>query len=128
MKRAILIVHEPRINKVVGRELDLSLESEASLVDAINEVDALICSKGSFPVPDYQSLLHMVYNPCENRFYSQVAVSACSASGQSLNVRADPTKVLPAGTTVTLIPAGGCISEWEEVLDYSEFLKGCRQG
>ena len=128
MKRAILIINEPTINKVIGRELNLSLESEASLMDAINEADALICSKGSFPVPDYQSLLHMVYHSCENRFYNQVAVSACGASGQSLNVRADPRKILSAGTTVTLIPAGGCISEWEEALDYNEFLKGCRQG
>ena len=44
-------------------------------------------------------------------------------SGQMLNVRDDPKKELPGGVTVILIPAGGCISEWEEAIDYKEFLK-----
>jgi len=123
MKRIKLFIHEPLINKVVGRELSLLLNDKASLVDAISEVDKMISSKGSFPVPDYRNLLHMVYNPVENRFYKQVAVTAYKQSGQSLNVRDNPKKELPEGTTVTLIPAGGCISEWEEAIGYEEFLK-----
>ena len=83
----------------------------------------MIKSKGSFPVSDYQSLLHMVYNPVENRFYKQVAITAYKESGQSLNVREDPKKELAEGITVTLIPAGGCISEWEEAMKYEEFVK-----
>lgn len=119
----MLFIHEPSINKVIGRELNLLLNDEASLLDAINEVDKIINSKGSFPVPDYQSLLRMIYNPVENRFYKQVAITAYKQSGQMLNVREDPKKELPEGITVTLIPAGGCISEWEEAIDYKEFLK-----
>ncbi len=119
----MLFIHEPSINKVIGRELNLLLDDKANLVDAINEVDKIIDSKGSFPVPDYQSLLHMIYNPVKNRFYKQVAITAYKKSGQMLNVRDDPKKELPEGITVTLIPAGGCISEWEEAMDYEEFLK-----
>lgn len=123
MKRIKLFIHEPSINKVVGRELNLLLDDKANLIDAIREMDKTINSKGSFPVQDYRSLLHMIYNPVENRFYKQVAVSAYGESGQRLNVRDDPKKELPEGITVTLIPAGGCISEWEEAIDYERFLK-----
>ncbi|NIQ04194.1 MAG: hypothetical protein GWO20_00215, partial [Candidatus Korarchaeota archaeon] len=105
-----LFLHEPTINKILGRELSIALEDNASLVDAIREVDKMINRKGGFPVSEYRSLLHMVYNPVENRFYKQVAVIAYDESGQSLNIREDPKKQLPAGITVTLIPAGGCIS------------------
>ena len=123
MKRIKLFIHEPSINKVIGRVLDLLLNDEASLVDAIREVDKIINSKGGFPVPDYQSLLHMIYNPVENRFYKQVAITAYKQSCQTLNVRDDPKKEIPEGITVTLIPAGGCISEWEEAVDYKEFFE-----
>lgn len=123
MKRVKLFIHEPTINKVIGRELNLLLNEKANLIEAISEVDKMINSKGRFPVPDYQSLLHMVYNPVENRFYKQVAITAYKESVQSLNVREDPKKELPEGITVTLIPAGGCISEWEEAMKYDEFVK-----
>lgn len=123
MKKVKLIIYEPSVNKVIGRELNLLLDDKANLIDIINEVDKIIKGKGSFPVPDYQSLLHMVYNPVENRFYKQVALRAHVESDLSLNVRDDPTKELPERTTVILIPAGGCISEWEEAIDYERFLK-----
>ena len=123
MKKIKLFIHEPTINKVIGRELNLLLDERANLIDAISEMDKMISSKGSFPVPDYQSLLHMIYNPVRNRFYNQVAITAYEKSGESLKVREDPKKELLEGTTVTLIPAGGCISEWEEAMKYEEFVK-----
>jgi hypothetical protein len=123
MKRTKLFIHEPSINKVIGRELNLYLEDKASPVDAIIEVDKIIKTKGSFPIPDYRSLLHMIYNPVENRFYKQVAITAYEQAGKMLNVRDNPKKALPEETTLTLIPAGGCISEWEETIDYERFLK-----
>ncbi len=123
MKRVKLFIHEPSINKLIGRELDLLLENKANLVDAIKETDKMIRSKGSFPVPDYRSLLHMIYNPVENKFYNQVAITGYKESGQRLNVRDNPKKELVEGITVTLIPAGGCITAWEEAIDYEKFLK-----
>jgi len=123
MKGIRLIIHEPSINRVVGSELNMLLHDEFNLIDAINEVDKLISNRGGFPLPDYRSLLHMVYNPVENRFYKQVAVAAYKEPDQMLNVRDNPKKELPEGTTIILIPAGGCISEWEEALNYKEFLR-----
>lgn len=123
MKRIKLLIYEPSINKIAGRELDLLLDDHANLVDAIKEVDKIIKGKGRFPVPDYKSLLHMIYNPIENRFYKQVAIRAHAESDPRLNIRDNPKKELPVKTTVILIPAGGCISEWEEALDYERFLK-----
>jgi len=123
MKKIKLVIHEPLINRVIGNELNLLLEEKASVVDAINEADKLINNKGGFPLPDYQSLLHMVYNPVENRFYKQVAVTAHKEPEQMLNVRDDPRKELPEGTTIILIPTGGCISEWEQAINYKEFSR-----
>ena len=123
MKRVSLVVHEPSINKVIGSELNLLVNDKANLVDVIDEVDKMIKGKGKFPVSNYQNFLHMIYNAIENRFYKQVAVTAYKKSGQMLNVRDDPEKVLPEGVTVILIPTGGCISEWEEAIDYEAFLK-----
>ncbi|MCW3976682.1 MAG: hypothetical protein NWE77_01985 [Candidatus Bathyarchaeota archaeon] len=123
MKRIKLFIHEPSINEVIGRQLDLTLNEKTNLIDVITEVDKMIRKKGNFPISDYRSLLHMIYNPVENRFYKQVAISAYKQSGQMVNVRDDPKKELPKGTTVTLIPAGGCISEWEAAIDHEEFLK-----
>ena len=125
MKRVKLFIHEPSINKVIGSELNLLLDDTANLIDAIGEVDKMINRKGSFLVPHYGSLLHMIYNPFENRFYKQVAITAYKQPGQMLNVRYNPKKRLPEGMTVILIPAGGCASEWEEAIDYEEFLRSC---
>jgi hypothetical protein len=123
MKNVKMVIHEPAINKLVGRELNLALDDEASLVDAIDRLDKVISSKGEFLVADYRSLLHMIYNPIENRFYKQVAITAQKENGQTLNVRDNPRTPLPEETTIILIPKGGCISEWEEAVDYKEFLK-----
>jgi len=123
MRTVKLIIHQPFINKLIGRELNLSLKNDANVVDAVNEVDKIIKSKGNFLVPNYGSLLHMIYNPTENRFYKQVAITAYEKSGQMFNVRDDPKKELPEGVTVILIPAGGCISEWEKTISYEELLK-----
>lgn len=122
MKKVKMFVHEPSINNLLGREFSLLLNENAHIIDAIDEVDKVIKRKGRFPVLQYGSLLHMVYNPVENRFYEQVAVSAHKQSGQMLNLRANPTQELPDGITIVLIPAGGCISKWEEAIDYMKFL------
>ena len=123
MKRIKLLIVEPSVNRVIGRELNLLLDGKANLLDAINEVDKMIRSKGSFPIQTYQSLLHMIYNPVKNKFYKQVAITTYDESGQMLNIREDPKQELPAEITITLIPAGGCITDWEEAIDYEEFLK-----
>lgn len=121
MKRIKLVVREYPINRVLGSDFEFSLDDEASAIDLIEELDKLICGRGSFPLKEYHSVLHMVYNPIENKFYKQVAVSAHIEPRKFLNVQKNPRMKLPNGTTVILVPAGGCISEWEEVIDYDVF-------
>jgi hypothetical protein len=123
MKRVKLIIHEPPVNKIVGSELNLELNNEASAITVISEMDRLIHQKGDFPLSDYRSLLHMIYNPVTNRFYNQVAVTAYLENGEMVNLRTDPKQNLPAGAIVVLIPSGGCISEWEMAIDYQEFKR-----
>jgi hypothetical protein len=123
MKSSKLVIHEPSINKIVGSELHLRLNDAGNLIDAINEVDKAIMKRGGFPTSEFQSLLHMIYNPEENRFYKQVAVLVCDEQGRMLSLRESPKTTLPNGATVVLIPAGGCISEWEEAIDKRRFLK-----
>jgi len=123
MKRIKLVIREPSIKELAGRELNLLLDDRANLIDAITEVDKIINSKGVFPVPGYGSFLHMIYNPVKNRFYEQVVITIVIKPGQLLNVRENPKKTLPGGIKVYLTPMGGCCFNQEEVIDYSEFLK-----
>ncbi|HKZ94801.1 MAG TPA: hypothetical protein VJ249_09540 [Candidatus Bathyarchaeia archaeon] len=128
MKRIKMIIHEPSVNKIIGRELELSLPDNANIIDAIGEADRLLKCKGGFPIPDYGSLAHMVYNPIENRFYKQVAVLTYDEKNQMFHVRSEPKTALPDRTTVVLIPAGGCISEWEEAIDFERFSRAMQGG
>jgi hypothetical protein len=123
MKRIKMVIHEPLVNKVIGSELILLLNDNANVIDAVREVDKIISSKGQFPVSDYQSLLHMIYNPIQNRFYKQAAVTAYDEAGQLLNIRDAPKVKILEKKTLIVIPSGGCISEWEETINYEEFLK-----
>jgi len=123
MKKIKLVIQEPAVSTIISSEMMLSLPEEASLVDAINEVDGMIKSKGDFPLAEYHSLLHMVYDPVKNRFYNQVAVTAYREPGEMVMVRDNPRAVLPEGVTVVLIPSGGCVGEWEEAIDYEKFHK-----
>ncbi len=122
MKNVKITIQEPIINKVIGRELNLLLQDKANVLDIIKEVDKLINCKGSFPLREYGCLLHMVYNPFLNRFYKQVAITAYRDS-EMLNLRDNPKQELPKDAIITLIPTGGCISEWEDAVNYEEFLK-----
>ncbi len=89
-----MLVHEPSVNKLIGSELHLQMEDGANVVDIINEADRLINDRGGFPLPEYRSLLHMVYNPVENRFYKQVAVAAYRECEGMINLRVDPKQRL----------------------------------
>ncbi len=119
----IMVGQMPAISKLVGDEAELLLDDAASILDAIDELDKMIAKKGEFPLREYGSLLHMVYNPLENRFYKQVAVIAYGQSGGMVNVRKNLNEELPDGTKVILVPEGVCITEWEKSVEYEVFLK-----
>ena len=109
MKKVTLIVRQTEINKIFHNGLQLLLESDSSILDAIKAADKEIKKEcGNFPVKGFESLLQMVYHPYEDRFYKQVAVQASSKSKPFLNIRENPKTPLPNETTIILIPQGGC--------------------
>jgi len=118
MKKVTLVVRQTEISKIFTGGFQLLLEDNASVLDAIKAVDEEIkrkCEK--FPVKTFKSLLHMVYNVHENRFYKQVAAQAYTISKAFLDVRENPKMPLPNETTIILVPQGGCQTDWEEPID-----------
>ena len=84
----------------------------ANLIYAINQVDNLSNNKDDFPLPDYRSLVHKVYNSVVNRFFKLLAVTANKELGQKVNFRDDSKKELSEGTAIILMTAVGTIHEW----------------
>lgn len=117
--RVTFVLQQSDIGRLIKRPLELNLDEGASVMDAIRLVDEEILKEaGKFPVKGHKSLLHMVYNPFENRFYKQVAIQGYTSPGSFLNVRNNPKEPLPNGITIVLIPEGPCISEGEDVVDW----------
>jgi hypothetical protein len=114
VKRVRLILRDPDLNKILGNELDLSVDSSATVVDVIRKVDEIILGKGRFPIAGCKSLLHLTYHPFEKRFYRHVALTAFSRTERFLNVRGNPELVLPDETTVVLALTI-CSGEWEPI-------------
>ncbi len=130
MKKIKLIVENKTINQLVGKEFELFIHDDSDFIDAILEVDKTI---GNFPkleymnrddskVKFYYSLLHMLYNPLENRIYEHIIMAAYSKSKPWLNVKYDPKMKLPDETTVKIILRTTCgDSTQEKVVDYEIF-------
>jgi hypothetical protein len=114
MKRVRLILRDPDLNRIVGNELNLSVDGSATIVDVIRKVDEIISEKGGFPIAGCKSLLHLTYHPFEKRFYRHVALTAYSKAERFLNVRNNPELVLPDETTVVLALTI-CSGEWEPI-------------
>ncbi len=127
MKRVLVYIQHHSVNKLIGNELELFLQDNANVIDAINEVDKVILSKGKFPSKYYSSLLHWVYNPVEERFYKQASIIAYIGPGKFLNVRDYPKISLPEGLIIHVNPEGPCITEGEDILNYETFKKTLQQ-
>jgi len=116
LKEVTLVLRDPDINRMIGSELELSLDEKANILDVIKRVDEIILAKGEFPVKGCKSLLHLTFHPLEKRFYKHVALTAYSQSERFLDVRANPDLTLPDGVVVVLALTV-CAGEWEEVVD-----------
>lgn len=121
MKKITAYIGQHSINKIIGSKLELLLPDEANIIDVIGEVDKIISSKAQFPSEHYHSLLHWVFNPIEERFYKQAAITAYAKPRKFLKVKSNPKMNLPDGATVYVLPDGPCITEGEEVIDYNIF-------
>ncbi len=127
-KKVKVIVYQEEINKLANNEFELFIPLEATVIDAIIEVDKTISAKDIFPIKkpeiEYQSLLHMTYNPLEKRMYHHILMQAFTESENWINVKYDPKIKLPDGTTVKIILKTICADETpEKVVDYETFQR-----
>ena len=113
----MILNYAPR--KAIGKEFTLSLYDDASLIDALKEIDNR--TKDKFPIenyPEYKSLLHIIWNPKgpkRGRFYKNIGI-------HPFYLRQDPWSKLPDNLTVQLI-TGFCKSEAEPLIPYEKFLE-----
>jgi effector-binding domain-containing protein len=129
MKKINLIIQQKEINELVGKEFEFSLYEEATIIDAIIEVDKKISAKGKFPIKDYHSLLHMIYNPIENRIYDHIIIIAFSEPQPYIDVKYKPKSKLPDGTTIKMILKAICgDAAPEKVVDYETFSRAMLKG
>ncbi len=126
MKRVVVFVNESTINRLLGGGLPLSVPDDANVVHVIERVDEVIRSKGGFPLPEYGSLLHMLYSPVEDRFYTQVGIHAYTEPGKTVDVRNDIKTIVQDGMQIIISPQAGCIADWEDVLSYERFRQEMR--
>ena len=123
MKQIKLIVIDSDLKAVLGGEFSILLQDDANVLDLINKIDT--SRKGQFFIknyPEYHSLLHLMWNPIEKRFYRQIALSAYAKDNKFFEVRKNPHLKLPDGLTIYL-GLGLCKSESEEVVDFETFKK-----
>jgi len=117
MKRVTFVIRDPDINKVLGNQVELLLDDEANIIDAIKKVDELILRKtNNFPVKGCKSLLHLTFHPTEHRFYTHAALTAYSQTEKFIDVKANVDFRLPNGVIVVLALTI-CSGEWEQIVD-----------
>lgn len=116
MKRVRFILRDPDLNKILGSELNLTLENSANILDVIRKVDEIVAEKETFPFEGCKNLLHLTYHPLEKRFYKHVALTAYSKSERFLDIRSNPELTLPDETTIVLALTI-CSDEWEPIVD-----------
>jgi hypothetical protein len=123
MKQVKLKILDSSLKEVLGGEFNIKLDDEADILDLIIKVDST--QKGRFFIknyPEYRSLLHLMWNPIEKRFYRQIALSAYTKDNQFFEVRKNPQLTLPDGLTIFL-GLGLCKSEYEEIVDFETLQK-----
>jgi hypothetical protein len=118
MKRITLIVRQTELNKIFAEGLQLLLEDNSNIIDAVRQFDEEIKKRTQeFPIKKRKSLLPMVFHPHEERFYKQVTMQAYTDSDQFLNIRTNVKMPLPDNATIILVPEGGCTTDWEEPVE-----------
>jgi len=123
MKKVRLLIKEKDINRKVRNEFLLFLYDNATILYAIDKIDWVIRRKvDKFPVKEFESLLHMTYNPKERRFYEQVIMHASTPTSKFVNIRQNVGMKLPDEVNILMILYPMC-GHPEVVLNYDEFIE-----
>jgi len=121
MKSVSIVFIDSRLINKIGKKTDLELPDDANFIHALKKISD--DTKDKFPIKDYleyHSLLHMVWNPIEERIYKHIGTSAHHGDRKFFDIRKNPYDTLPEGLTIYL-GTGLCKSETEEVVDYEKF-------
>jgi len=132
MKKIRLELDQKEINNIADKQFEFSLYDKTNIIDAIIEVDKIIIAKGEFPTKEiqkrskieYHSLLHMLYNPVEDRIYKHIILAAFSKSCPYFIDKNNPRLELPEDITIRIVLRNICGDEAPEaILDYEIFQK-----
>lgn len=120
MKNVRLLLDGKWIKDYVKGELNLYLFDGATVLYALAKVDWIIRRRfGKFPIKEFESLLHMLYNPLKGCFYEQVVMHA-SSNSEFLPARNNPFLNLLDNTKIHLLLWAEC-GTIEPVLSPREF-------
>ena len=130
MKKIRLELDQREINNIADKQFEFSLYDKANIIDAVIEVDKIIIAKGEFPTKEiqertkmkYHSLLHMLYNPVEDRIYKHIILAAFLKSHPYFIDKDNPKSELPEEITIRIVLRNICGDEAPEaILDYKTF-------
>lgn len=124
MKKIKIVVTDYSLKETIGKEVVLFLQDNANFIHALKKVDT--CARGNFLIrkhPEYHSLLHMIWNPIEQRIYKHIATAAYK-DGRFFDIRRKPQSTLPDGLTIYL--GLGLCKSTEKVVDYERFKEVIR--
>jgi hypothetical protein len=72
------------------------------------------------------SLLHPLYNPQKKRFYRQIGINGYTKDRMFINLREEPLQTLPDNSAVYISTKGPCITDFDPIIPYEEFLKAIK--
>ena len=106
-----------RLNvSIDGRRFELDLDEQANIIDVIIQVERQE-NRAKY------SLLHIVYNPKKKQFYGQIGINSYTEDRMFINLREEPLQILPDHSTVYISTKGPCISNFDPIISYKEFLR-----
>ena len=89
----------------------LEVDDDADVVDILAKADNKlfqILGNDPFPIDIFNNLMHLLYNPETEEFYTDVGTEARDANGKFLKIAQDPSMKVPNKSFIYLTPDAGC--------------------
>ena len=110
MKTIELAILNSEIRKYI-ETMFLTVDDDADVVDILAAGDEKffgILGNDPFPIDIFNNLMHLLYNPETEEFYSDVGTEARDANGKFLKIANDPSIKVPDKSFIYLTPDAGC--------------------
>lgn len=89
----------------------LTVDDKADIVEILAASDEKffkLLGDDPFPIDIFNNLMHLLYNPETEEFYSDVGTEARDANGNWLPIARDPSMNVPDKSFIYLTPDAGC--------------------